>query len=183
MGFFMGASSGTVITHFTVFLHLDHNLAENIAGIGFAAVQVGSLIGRPGWGIICDRYLQSDRRKGFLFIGITFSALALLLGFAFRSFTPPFYVIVILAFIAGFSGRGWHAIYFAAVNDTVDEEHIGIAIGFSLLFVRGGIMIFPPLFGYIADVRSSYDMSWIFIGLVIFAVSIIQYLYYLHREK
>ena len=55
---------------------------------------------------------------------------------------------------------------------------MGIAVGFSMLFLRSGIMAGPPIFGYIADLRGTYDLSWIFVGVLMMVTSIGQYIFY-----
>ncbi|MFZ2331091.1 MAG: MFS transporter [Atribacterota bacterium] len=54
-GFFLGVMSNAVTAHFTLFLFLDYGLPEVVAGLGFAFVQIGSVLGRAVWGILCDR--------------------------------------------------------------------------------------------------------------------------------
>ena len=177
-GIFLGATSGAIAAHFTLFLYLDYGLTESIAGLGFAVVQSGSILGMLVWGLICDRFLGTDKRKTFLYIGFLFTFLSLNLGLFLRTPNPPISTLFILAFLAGFAGRGWLGLYLAAIAETVKEKHIGIAVGFSLLFARSGIMLAPPIFGYIADLRGSYDLSWLLLGLTMFLASVGQYLFY-----
>jgi len=182
LGFFLGAISGSIAAHFTLFLYLDYGLNENIAGLGFAIVQLGSIVGRATWGIICDRLLGTNKRKTFLSIGLFFTFLSIILGIL-KNYNPSVFMLFLLAFSIGYSGRGWQGLFFAAISETVKKEQVGIAVGFSLLFLRLGIMLAPPIFGYIADLRETYDYSWLFLGLMMFCVSIVQYLFFIKIEK
>lgn len=183
LGFFLGATTGSIAAHFTLFLYLDYGLTEKMAGLGFAFVQLGSVFGRPGWGIICDRLLKANRRKTFLYLGCMFTLLSLTLGFFLEGINPPISVLFLLAFLAGFLGRGWHGIFFASLTEIVKEENIGVAMGFSFVFIRLGIMLVPPIFGFIADFRNSYSLSWLLLGIILSIVSITQYIFYIKEIK
>jgi len=185
-GFFLGVAAGVIYTHFTLFLYLDYGLTERVAGLGFAVVQFGSILGRPGWGLICDRFLGANKRKAFLFIGFLFLLITLVFGLFLKRINPSPTIIFFLAFLTGFSGRSWNGLFFSSIPEVVREEQVGRAIGLSLLFTRSGILLAPPIFGYIADLRNSYDLSWLFSGLIMFLASVGQYLFYIKhsiREK
>ena len=182
LGFFLAVASGSIATHFTLFLYLDYGVTESIAGLGFAFVQLGSILGRIGWGLICDRFLGADKRKTFLYIGLLFTTLSLIFGLFLRDFNPPISILFVLAFLIGFSGRGWNGIYHASIAETVKENDIGIAVGFSSLLMRPGLVLAPPIFGYIADLRGAYDFSWLLLSLLMFLASVGQYLFYIKQS-
>ena len=175
----MGATEGAILTHFTLFLYLDYGLTESVSGLGFAFVQFGSILGRLGWGLICDRFLGANRRKTFLFIGFMFLFIIIVFGLFLKSLYPPLAILFFLAFLIGCSGRGWDGLFFPSITEMVSKEQVGSAIGLSLLFVRAGILLSPPIFGYIADLRNSYDLSWLLLGLMMFLASAGQYLFYI----
>jgi len=177
-GFFLGIVAGSIASHFSLFMYLDYGLSESIAGLGFAVVQFGSILGRPGWCLICDIVLGADKRKTFLYIGFLFTATSLILGLFLRNNNSPINLLFLLAFLIGYAGRGWHGLFIASVAETVQEENVGIALGFSSFFNRLGVMLSPPLFGYIADVKGSYNLSWLLLGLIMLLASISQYLFY-----
>lgn len=118
-GFFLGAVTGSISTHFTLFMYMDYDISKSIAGIGFACLQFGSILGRPGWGLICDKYLGTNKRKAFLIIGFTFLIIALIFGLFFTGSNPSLIMILILAFLTGCTGRGWQGIFFASIPETV----------------------------------------------------------------
>lgn len=177
-GFFLGAVSGSISNHFTIFLYLDYDLSASVAGLGFAIVQLGSVFGRLGWGITCDKLLNFNKRKTFLYLGISFTLVSLMLGMFFKNISPPIIILFVLAFLIGYSGRGWQGLYLASVSDMVEDKYNGIAIGFSSVLFRIGLMVAPPIFGFIADIRGSYDISWILLGFILLITSVAQYLIY-----
>jgi MFS family permease len=179
-GFFLGCVESSIISHFTLFLYLDGGLSEKISGMGFAVVQLGSIIGRPLWGLFCDRFLRSNRRKGFLFIGVLFMVIALFFSISIKVLN--LYIIFVFAFLAGFIGQGWNGLFFSSITDVVNEKQTGSAIGLSMLFLRIGMLITPPVFGFIADIRNSYDLSWLLLGLIMLVASVGQFLFFKKRR-
>lgn len=162
VGLVLGSISGTMAAHYTLFLHLDYGYSEAVAGLGFAFLHAGSIAGRPAWGIINDRLLGGSERLGFLFIHL--STVAVLLGLVGVSrfvAAPSTALLFGLTFLAGFCGRGWPGVLFAAVAKRVDLRSAGMAMGFALLFIRLGITVAPPLLGYVADLTGGYEMSWL----------------------
>lgn len=164
LGVGFGVSSGVLVSHFTLYLFSDFGFSEVNAGLGFMILQIGSVVGRPGWGIINDRLLNSNDRNGFIIIGVLISVISLIFSFL-NNFNPPIFIILILAFLFGLVGRGWNGLYFSAVSKHVKERHTGISVGFSLFFVRFGIVIGPPIFGLIADKTGSYNYSWLVLSI------------------
>lgn len=167
LGVVFGVNSGILVSHFTLYLFSDFGFSEISAGFGFMILQVGSVVGRPGWGIINDRFLKSNERNGFILIGALITIISLIFSFL-SNFNPPIIIILSLAFLFGMVGRGWNGLYFSAVSKHVKEKHTGISVGFSLFFVRFGLVIGPPIFGFIADTTGTYNYSWLMLSFYTF---------------
>ncbi|MGI6575670.1 MAG: MFS transporter [bacterium] len=180
LGFVFGSTSGIIATHFTLFLHLDYGLPETLAGLGFGAAQIGGSMARPGWGFISDRVFRGNRENGLLAMGILFTFISLL--FAFFTQSLNYIIIFILGFFIAAAGRGWNGLYFTAVAELAGEDNTGMSVGFTFLFIRLGLMLAPPVFGFIADKRGAYDYSWFLSGLMVFVVSVLTY-YHLKKVK
>ena len=176
IGVMFGIASSIVVTHFTLFLYTDLKFSAVIAGIGFMFIQIGSMIGRPFWGFLNDRHFGDVKRYGFLIVGLLLSITSASF-FLLSNLKVSIYLIFFLAFLLGASGRGWQGLYFAAVSDQVGNSVTGLGIGLSLVFVRLGIIIGPPTFGFIADRYNSYYISWLILGIVFLIFIIISYFY------
>lgn len=174
-GLFLGMMANSICAHFTLFLFLDYGLPETLAGLGFAFVQLGSIIGRAAWGILCDRVLEGNKRKTFLFMGLSFWFVTIIFCIGLRHLNPSISILFLLAFLTGCFGNGWQGIFSAAVAETVKEENVGIATGIAFLLARSGLMIAPPIFGYIADIKGSYSFSWFLLGVIMLFASLGQY--------
>src|SRR6056297_31382 len=164
--FVLGSVSGTLAAHYTLFVHLDYGYSMVFSGIGFAFLNAGSVLGRPAWGLINDRLLKGREDIGFLLINLM-NALVFALFVLFYRFTeiPAVGIILAATFIAGFSTRGWPGVFFAAVSRDADRGNTGMSAGLALVFVRLGITLSPPVFGFIADITGSYEYSWILMVL------------------
>lgn len=181
LGVIFGAVSGVVVTHFSFFLFTDYNFSEVTAGLGFMVLQVGSMVGRTGWGYLNGKLIGGVERRGFFIVGILMSLVSL--AFAFLSnFNPTLPTIMVLAFFLGATGRGWHGLYFSEVSEQVGEEKAGMGIGLSLLFIRIGIITGPPIFGYVADRTGTYSYSWLLLGIITL-VSVITLNYFLSQYQ
>ncbi len=176
LGLIFGGIGGSVASHFTLFLHLDHGFTEEFAGLSFALLQVGSVLGRPGWGLVSEKLLAGSRRKGFLLLSTGIALVAMSFGLSFRLFPQAStLLLVMMGFLAGATARGYPGILYAAVSEQAGKERSGISMGFCLIFVRLGITLAPPAFGYLADVTGTYELSWLVAGLLVLAGGFIAY--------
>lgn len=164
LGIMFGVSSGITATHFTLYLYADFGFSEITAGLGFMVLQLGSMFGRPGWGIVNDRFFNGNDKVGFTIMGISIALISIFLSFL-KNFNPSLIFILIIGFLFGSVGRGWNGLYFSAVSKQVGDKDTGMGVGFSLLFVRIGIILGPPIFGLIADKTGSYSFSWLLMGI------------------
>lgn len=157
----LGSVSGTLATHYTLFVHLDYQYTKAFAGVGFAFLHAGSILGRPAWGWINDRLLAGREDLGFLFINLMNAAAFLVFALIYRMpAVPAAGVILAITFVAGFSTRGWPGVLFSAVSKQANKAKAGMALGLALVFLRLGVTLAPPVFGYIADITGTYEVSW-----------------------
>ena len=140
-------------------LLLDYGLSESISGLGLAFVHLGSILGRAGWGIYSDRFLGTNRKKVFLFMGFLFFINILIFVQLLKNINHSLGIIFLLAFLLGCTVRGWNGLFFSSVHGMVKEEQVGGAIGLSMFFTRIGMLLAPPIFGYIADLKGTYTLT------------------------
>jgi len=178
-----GSSVGAVLSHFAVYLSSDLNMSRAAAGVGLGIFQIGGIIGRPIWGWISDRFLLGNKEKAISLLGLSAGFIYLIPGIFFNSPQLNLVAVYLFSFFLGFSVFGWGGLYFAAIAEFAGLERAGSAIGFSLLFNRIGILIAPPIFGLIADLRGNYNYSWLFFGAVIIFISGLYYLSSLKVEQ
>ena len=170
-GIVFGISEGALLSHFVVFLTEDLMISKVAAGLSFATLHMGGMMGLIGWGFFSDRFFRADRRLGVFLIGLSSGIMYLFFGlFVYRPFQNQV-LILIFSFLFGFLVLGWTGAYLTTVGEVAGDRHAGIATGLTLLFVRGAMIIAPPIFGLIADINGSYRYSWLIYSFVIIGMS------------
>jgi MFS family permease len=160
---------------FTTYFMLYANRILNIS-----IHQSGALLGlafgvgafaRVGWSLLSDYLLGEKRKPVLILIGIVASLTST--AFILLSSFPSKELLYLLVILFGLTGVGWNAIYLTMVGEISGEELTGIGTGISFLFSNLGVVIGPPLFGYLIDVTGEYHLSWVFIGLCMAMVALL----------
>ena len=173
IGLALGTSIGAVPAHYTMYVTQDLNTSRTMAGFCLGIIQIGGIVGRPGWGWISDKFLHGSRIRGLILVGGSLALVTLFYAIYITRYNPSLFLICISSFILGIVALGWMGLFFTTVAELVSPRLTGIGTGFALVFTRTGAVISPPVFGYIADVYGSYLMSWLTMSLVVFILTLI----------
>ena len=171
LGIIFGLSLGAGATHIAVFLSGDLKMSRVAAGLGVGILQFGGIISRPAWGWISDKLFKGDRRFSLFIIGLSIGLMYLIFGLFLNSPQIHPFTVYIFSFLLGCSALGWPGVHFVAVGEFAGDKQAGIATGLSLLFLRVGMLVAPPFFGFIADTRGNYQYGWLFFGTIILLAS------------
>jgi MFS family permease len=133
---------------------------------------------RVGWSLLSDYLLGEERKPVLILIGIVASLTSA--AFILLSSFPSKELLYLLVILFGLTGVGWNAIYLTMVGEISGEELTGIGTGISFLFSNLGVVIGPPLFGYLIDVTGEYHLSWVFISLCMAMVALLNKI---HRKE
>lgn len=146
-------------------------LAAGLLALG----QICGVGGRIVWGLVSDRLLFGRRRPVLLLV--TFLALLTTLGTSqFSAGTPLWLVFFVVAFL-GMTLLGWNGVYLALLAEQVGIRGAGMAIGLSNTGAFLGIVMLPPIFGFVVDRSHSYRQAWfILAGLVSVALLALRWL-------
>ncbi len=144
-----------------------------MAGFCLGILQIGGIVGRPGWGWINDKFLHGSRIRGLILVGFSMAFATLFYSIYITRYNPSLFLIYFSSFILGIIALGWMGLFFTTVAELVSARFTGIGTGFALIFTRSGAVISPPIFGYIADVYGSYLLSWLTMSLVFFIFTLI----------
>ncbi|MBB5213706.1 MFS transporter [Parapusillimonas granuli] len=142
---------------FTVVYLIDRlGFSLGQAGVVFAVMQTGGVIGRIGLGWLSD-YLRSATAS--LSLAALFSAATTaLLGAS----TPqwPLWTIVLLAFIAGSSAASWNGVQIAEVARRSPPDQISETAAGSSILVNLVNMLAPTAFAAFVAVTGRYDYAF-----------------------
>ncbi len=172
LGIIFGISESSALSHFVIFLSEDLDIPKVMAGVGFATLHLGGMIGLIICGLFSDRFYQTDRRKSLFIIEFSTGIAFLFIGFMLIHPSKGLAVVFISSFILGFFVLGWPGVYLTFVGESAGTNKAGLATGFALLMIRIGMLIAPTIFGYIADIQGHYQYSWLLFGLFIAISSI-----------
>ncbi len=172
MGLAFGFTMGNMTIHYTLFLTGDVGLTPGYAGLSLSAFMFGGVLGQPSMGYINDRFFKSNRRLGLFLLGVISSIMVLLIAIFVFSENLMFITIMGISFILGMFGLAIPGLVFTTIGDIIEDDLIGTATGIALVFIRSGVVIGPPIIGYIADIRGDYQYSWLIIASVIFLISV-----------
>lgn len=156
----------TLITYLIIYLNDQIDLSVGIGGLFLALAQLAGVVGRIFWGIISDTVCHGARKPTLACVGAV--AAIMPIAMAFITCKTPLWVVGLVVWFFGFSAIGWNGLYVALVSELVDEDLGGTALGMGLSLVQVGVLVFPPLFGFLVDLSGSYQMSWIALSAFIF---------------
>ncbi len=159
-GFLMAGVQQGFMAYTALFLTESHDYGLAIAGVSFAVMMVGGTVGRLGWAVISDRWFRDNRWTGLLITSLV--AAFGLVGMAVLptgAWLWPCFVLV------GLSSIGWNGVYLALVANSVPVTHVGRLTGWSLRCVFSGVVVIPPILGFLAD-RWGWSAAWIFAATI-----------------
>ena len=181
LGLIFGLAVGSIPAHYTLFLTTDLGYSSSLAGFALGIVQIGGIFGRTFWGWVSDSIFKGDRTISFILIMLIIILLNLSYGFFGDMLASSQLIILAISFLLGLTAFGWSGLYFTVVGERVRSEQTGIASGLSLIFLRTGVVVGPPLFGLLADQYDHYHNSWIFLAGLVFVSGAIYY--YLQNKE
>lgn len=135
-----------------------------LAGVLLGIAEIGGSVGRVAWGIISDRLFKGKRIIVLLIISILVAIVSVVM--LLLPTGVSFYLVAIIVFIFGFSNSGFNGVWMNATTEIVDREQSGAATGVSITFGSWGVIIFPPIFGFIVDTTGSYTFAWLFVTML-----------------
>ena len=156
-GFPMVGAQVATLTYFILFLNDELGVPVIVAGGMLAILQVANIVMRIGWGVISDT-LGKGRRKPVLFFAGGLTALVLLIVALLPDGTPT-WALVLIAIALGGTATSWVSVHSIMLSELSDPSQVGTTIGYASTVSRTGIVIAPPLFGFIAD-SASYQAAW-----------------------
>ncbi|PPA70305.1 MFS transporter [Jeotgalibacillus proteolyticus] len=138
-----------------------------IAGTMFVLSEAGGSFGRIVWGTVSDKFF-GGRRAPVMFI-LTLMAFAGSLSMLLLTPETPVWVLAVVIFLLGFAVSGFNGLWMNIATELTPPQTAGLASGFSLTIGSMGVIIIPPVFGWIADLNQSFTASWMFMAAVMAA--------------
>jgi len=154
-----------VVSSFTILFLIEVvELSEVAAGGYIALAHASSIFARVGWGVISDWVFHSRRLVVLNMAG--FIAAATMASTYFLS--PDTHQVYLTAFVIvlGISTLSYHGVWTVTVGELAGTANTGTALGAVNMFMRIGMIIFPPIYGLLVDKFGSYPFAWSMVALV-----------------
>lgn len=169
----MGLSGSQLIlnTYIVLFAYEHLGMTLVLAGMLLVISEVSGSFGRVAWGMISDNLFNGKRI--IVLIIIAFLSILTALVVSMLPAGTSFWTMVPITIMFGFCISGFNGIWMNAATELVPIKQAGIASGFSLTLGSWGVIIGPPLFGYIVDVTGAYTFGWLFLALMLSIVIVL----------
>ncbi|MBI3060551.1 MAG: MFS transporter [Deltaproteobacteria bacterium] len=156
--FILGGSQWCYLTYMELYLSETLGYSVTLAATLLALGQFCGVGGRVFWGFLSDRFFGSRRKPTLLVVGF----LAVLMTLWTSLFSPetPHGLVWLVVALLGLTLLGWKL---------AGSRIAGLAIGLSNTGAFLGIVVLPPLFGFVVDETGSYRLAWMGLAAAVFA--------------
>lgn len=155
-------------TYLVLFAYEKLAISLVLAGVLLVISEVGGSFGRVGWGVISDRLFHGRRLIILMLIAIVAAVISFIISQLPSGTT--FAVMAAITFVFGFCIAGFNGVWMNAATELVPKEQSGAASGFSVMIGSWGVIIGPPLFGFIVDKTGSFSAGWLFLSCILIIV-------------
>lgn len=148
----------TVVSYIELFYHEGLKQTIRFASYMLALTQLAGMGGRIFWGVLSDRYFNGVRKYPFLLVILLIAAMCIIMSFLRPGLS--WWLLVIISWSLGFTAIGWNGLFIAMISELAGSELAGTALGISLTVTQFGVLLIPPLFGFIVDHTGLYRGGW-----------------------
>lgn len=165
--FILGGSQWCYLTYMELYLAETLGFSLRLAAGLMALGQLCGVGGRVFWGLLSDRFFRGRRKPTLLVV----SFLAILMTLWTSLFTPETsdWLVWVVVALLGLTLLGWNGLYLAFVSELAGSRVAGVAIGLSNTSAFLGIVVLPPIFGFLVDQSGSYRVAWMGLAGIILA--------------
>lgn len=148
-------------SYLVVLLHDVAGFSVAAAGAALSVAMAGGILGRIGWGVVCDRGVPPRVLLGSLGIAMSLCAFAIpLVGAAW-----PWPAVLVLAFCFGATAVGWNGVHLSEIA-RVASGQAAAATGGTLAITYTGVVFMPLLIWASVASGLGYGAGFVLVGLV-----------------
>ena len=157
ISFIYAAMQLCLFTYLVIYLTDDVGMAFIAAGLILSTAQLSGTIGRLVWGFLADQYFNPTLLLGLLGFGMSIGGIAT----ALIHESWPLVLTILVTIIFGSTAIGWNGVYLAEAARCAGNGRVSAATGGTLFFTYFGVVLGPPLFGWIVSISDSYSLAFI----------------------
>lgn len=150
---FMGLQY-VLVTYLPLFMLETCDYPIAMASLCLAISQGGGIGTRLVLGLVSDRLLRGKYSTLLIFEASLMLVVFVVLMFWQKD--APLWQSGFVSLFFGISAMGWNGVHVALVIKIATKEQSGAALGILVAVLQVGVLIIPPIFGYIVDITHSY---------------------------
>ena len=147
-----------LITYLALYLKETRGILIAVSAMMLVSAQIAGVFGRILWGVWSDKYFGQCRRPPVVLAGVFSAVGAMAIGCAPQGL--PIFGIAALVFFFAFNALGWHGNWVTFIAELAGPTHQGRALGLAMTMTYGGIILIPPLFGWLVDYTTDWSLAW-----------------------
>jgi MFS family permease len=162
--FLMGCGLASTIAYLPVYATDQAGMTAGAAGQLIGVFGVCAVVGRVGWGFLCERsslFARPDTSLAALSLG---ALVATVLFIAVVAGSQS--LLYIGAGVMGLTGAAWNGLVMTLVVTTSDPRRAGRTSGQVQAAFFGGLCLSPLIFGLVIDKTGTYVLAWSWTALV-----------------
>ncbi|KEK22694.1 MFS transporter [Bacillus gaemokensis] len=161
-----------LIGHFIKFLITAKSIPPILAGQIFSVTLLSGMIGRIVLATVSDFFYKGNRRKPLCISVLATCTLIFILMLNIHNLSVG--ELFLFSSFLGFFGIGWFSLFMVEIAEKSREDLVGITVSFALTLNQIAIILAPPIFGFIVDIKG-YSWAWMGMTILLF-VSVISLL-------
>jgi MFS transporter, ACS family, hexuronate transporter len=152
------------MAYLALYLQAVVGLSLLAASHHLALAQGGGVLGRVAFGLLSDRVFGGRRRAPLAIAGCTSAVCSVAIAFTGPGTSPP--SLAVLALVFGFAGIGWNGVQHTLMAELAGPGAAATAVGLGLAVSSAGVMLGPPVFGWLVQASSGYRGPWLGLAAV-----------------
>ncbi|HET7343570.1 MAG TPA: MFS transporter [Methylomirabilota bacterium] len=124
-----------------------------------ALAQGGGVLGRVAFGLLSDRAFGGRRRTPLAIAGCTSALCSVAIAFTGPGVSGASLAALTLVF--GVAGIGWNGVQHTLMAELAGPGAAATAVGLGLAVSSAGVMLGPPIFGWLVQSSAGYRGPWL----------------------
>lgn len=156
-------------SYLVTYLNISLEWTLVAAGIGFSLTQICGVFGRIAWSLLADKTGKTIQALIAISTLMGISCITMLLP---STDTNEWLVLFIIG-LFGCTAISWNGVYLAFVAQIAKTENTAKATAGCLFFTFLGVVVGPPIFGYLVKISGNIGLCFATLCLPLFSIGII----------
>jgi len=156
-------------SYLVTYLNISLKWSLIAAGVGFSLAQFSGVAGRIAWSIVADKTGKPIQALLSLATLMGVSCLSML----YPEVITPEWVVYAIICIFGATAISWNGVYLAYVAQIAKTENAAQATAGCLFFTFIGVVVGPPIFGYMVIMSNNIGLCFSFLCLPLLFIAVV----------